>query len=155
MLEPLAPIAGRHHERLDGSGYNRGAIGTQLRVEARRRCGRTRQPRRSKRPRLAETLTPTLDARDRRQPHRSSTSAQLFGLENVQDIGALDLETMLGVDRATQIQPSVRHHKSAVVTPVGLGTRRNELPQFRNKSSTLYVGRLPRGSSEVVIFGPS
>jgi hypothetical protein len=29
--------------------------------------------------------------------------AQLFWLENVQDAGALDLDAILGVDRATQI----------------------------------------------------
>jgi DNA-binding NarL/FixJ family response regulator len=35
VLEPLADIAGRHHERLDGSGYHRGAKGTEVPVEAR------------------------------------------------------------------------------------------------------------------------
>jgi DNA-binding NarL/FixJ family response regulator len=35
VLEPLARIAGRHHERHDGSGYHRGATGTEVPVEAR------------------------------------------------------------------------------------------------------------------------
>jgi len=35
VLEPLADIAGRHHERHDGSGYHRGAKGTEVPVEAR------------------------------------------------------------------------------------------------------------------------
>ena len=35
VLEPLARIAGRHHERQDGSGYHRGAAGTEIPVEAR------------------------------------------------------------------------------------------------------------------------
>jgi HD-GYP domain-containing protein (c-di-GMP phosphodiesterase class II) len=35
VLEPLAHIAGRHHERHDGSGYHRGASGTETPVEAR------------------------------------------------------------------------------------------------------------------------
>ena len=35
LLEPVGRIAGRHHERLDGSGYDRGAAGTDLPVEAR------------------------------------------------------------------------------------------------------------------------
>ena len=35
VLEPLAAIAGRHHERQDGSGYHRGASGTELSVAAR------------------------------------------------------------------------------------------------------------------------
>lgn len=35
VLEPLGQIAGRHHERLDGSGYHRGAAGTEIPVEAR------------------------------------------------------------------------------------------------------------------------
>lgn len=35
VLEPLAAIAGRHHERLDGSGYHRGASGSEIPVEAR------------------------------------------------------------------------------------------------------------------------
>ena len=34
-LAPLAPIAGAHHERLDGSGYHRGATAAQLSVGAR------------------------------------------------------------------------------------------------------------------------
>jgi HD-GYP domain-containing protein (c-di-GMP phosphodiesterase class II) len=31
----LAPIAGGHHERLDGSGYHRGAVGPELAFPAR------------------------------------------------------------------------------------------------------------------------
>jgi HD-GYP domain-containing protein (c-di-GMP phosphodiesterase class II) len=34
-LSPLADVAGRHHERADGSGYHRGAAGPQLDVGAR------------------------------------------------------------------------------------------------------------------------
>ena len=34
-LAPIAPLAGSHHERLDGSGYHRGATATQLGVAAR------------------------------------------------------------------------------------------------------------------------
>jgi len=34
-LEPLGRIAGRHHERLDGSGYHRGAAGSEIPVGAR------------------------------------------------------------------------------------------------------------------------
>jgi HD-GYP domain-containing protein (c-di-GMP phosphodiesterase class II) len=35
VLAPLALVAGSHHERLDGSGYHRGATAAQLRVGAR------------------------------------------------------------------------------------------------------------------------
>jgi HD-GYP domain-containing protein (c-di-GMP phosphodiesterase class II) len=35
VLEPLARIAGRHHERQDGSGYHRGATSAEVPVEAR------------------------------------------------------------------------------------------------------------------------
>ena len=35
VLAPLAPIAGSHHERLDGSGYHRGAAGGRLDAGAR------------------------------------------------------------------------------------------------------------------------
>ena len=35
VLAPLALVAGSHHERLDGSGYHRGASAAQLSVEAR------------------------------------------------------------------------------------------------------------------------
>jgi HD-GYP domain-containing protein (c-di-GMP phosphodiesterase class II) len=35
FLAALAPIAGAHHERLDGSGYHRGATGTVLNAGAR------------------------------------------------------------------------------------------------------------------------
>ncbi|MGI8876601.1 MAG: HD domain-containing phosphohydrolase [Egibacteraceae bacterium] len=35
LLEPLGRIVGRHHERQDGSGYHRGASGTEVPVEAR------------------------------------------------------------------------------------------------------------------------
>jgi HD-GYP domain-containing protein (c-di-GMP phosphodiesterase class II)/DNA-binding CsgD family transcriptional regulator len=35
VLEPLARMAGMHHERQDGSGYHRGASGTQLPAAAR------------------------------------------------------------------------------------------------------------------------
>jgi HD-GYP domain-containing protein (c-di-GMP phosphodiesterase class II) len=34
-LAPLAPVASRHHERVDGSGYHRGMLGDQLDVAAR------------------------------------------------------------------------------------------------------------------------
>jgi HD-GYP domain-containing protein (c-di-GMP phosphodiesterase class II) len=34
-LRPLAAVAGMHHERLDGSGYHRGARGREIPVEAR------------------------------------------------------------------------------------------------------------------------
>lgn len=34
-LAPLAPLAGTHHERLDGSGYHRGATAAQLTMPAR------------------------------------------------------------------------------------------------------------------------
>jgi HD-GYP domain-containing protein (c-di-GMP phosphodiesterase class II) len=35
VLGPMAAIAGRHHERLDGSGYHRGAVARDLSLEAR------------------------------------------------------------------------------------------------------------------------
>jgi DNA-binding NarL/FixJ family response regulator len=35
VLEPLARIAGRHHERHDGSGYHRGSTSAEVPVEAR------------------------------------------------------------------------------------------------------------------------
>jgi HD-GYP domain-containing protein (c-di-GMP phosphodiesterase class II) len=35
LLSALAPIAGAHHERLDGSGYHRGASGAELSLSAR------------------------------------------------------------------------------------------------------------------------
>ena len=44
-LAPLALLAGSHHERLDGSGYHRGAAAAQLSVEA-RLLGRRRRLRR-------------------------------------------------------------------------------------------------------------
>jgi len=64
FLSALCPIAGAHHERLDGSGYHRGASGAELTLSARvlaaadayhamtepariARAGRRRAPRRS------------------------------------------------------------------------------------------------------------
>ena len=44
-LAPLALLAGSHHERLDGSGYHRGAAAAQLGVGA-RLLGRRRRLRR-------------------------------------------------------------------------------------------------------------
>jgi DNA-binding CsgD family transcriptional regulator len=35
VLAPLAPLAGAHHERMDGSGYHRGVAGVALPLEAR------------------------------------------------------------------------------------------------------------------------
>jgi HD-GYP domain-containing protein (c-di-GMP phosphodiesterase class II) len=35
VLSALSPVAGAHHERLDGSGYHRGAVGPELEVPAR------------------------------------------------------------------------------------------------------------------------
>ena len=43
FLSALAPVAGAHHERLDGSGYHRGAAGAELTL-SRTRCSRRPTP---------------------------------------------------------------------------------------------------------------
>ena len=45
FLAALAPVAGAHHERLDGSGYHRGAAGAELRASRTPARGRRRVPR--------------------------------------------------------------------------------------------------------------
>jgi HD-GYP domain-containing protein (c-di-GMP phosphodiesterase class II) len=57
-LAPLAPLAGSHHERLDGSGYHRGATAAQLGVGAR-----------------LLTAADAFDAMTHDRPHRPALSA--------------------------------------------------------------------------------
>ena len=76
FLSALAPVAGAHHERLDGSGYHRGASGAELTLPARAARRRRRLPRdvrAAAAPRAARAGAGGRGARPRRRAPAGST----------------------------------------------------------------------------------
>ncbi|MFP5416244.1 MAG: HD domain-containing phosphohydrolase [Actinomycetes bacterium] len=81
-LSPVAPVAGRHHERLDGSGYYRGSIAADLSVPARILAA-------------AECLATASEPRPHR-PARTSDQARRHLLEQAR-AGRLDPDAVTAV----------------------------------------------------------
>ena len=89
-LAPLALLAGSHHERLDGSGYHRGATAAQLSVGAR-----------------LLAAVDAYDAMNHDRPHRAALSPAdaRAELAELVDAGALDKRTVDAVLEAAGTMP--------------------------------------------------
>ncbi|WP_231949371.1 HD domain-containing phosphohydrolase [Alloactinosynnema sp. L-07] len=81
-LAPLAPIVGRHHERLDGSGYHRGCTGADLAMPAR-----------------VLAAADAYQAMTERRPHRPALPPERARVELIADAraGLLDAEAVRAV----------------------------------------------------------
>jgi HD-GYP domain-containing protein (c-di-GMP phosphodiesterase class II) len=103
-LEPMAPIAGMHHERLDGSGYHRGCRGRDLPPAARILCA-------------ADAFC----AMTRERPHRAALLPEQASAELKREAraGRLDSDAVAAVlDAAGQ-----RRGRRADLRPGGLSER--------------------------------
>jgi HD-GYP domain-containing protein (c-di-GMP phosphodiesterase class II) len=107
-LEHLAPLAGMHHERLDGSGYHRGCSGREQPVAVR-----------------VLAAADAFQAMTQDRPHRARLSAEQAADEVVSDAraGRLDGECVAAVlEAAGQTRP--RAHD---LRPAGLSEREIEV----------------------------
>lgn len=91
VLEPLARIAGRHHERHDGSGYHRGSAGTEIPVEARLLA-------------VADAFQATTQSRPHRSARTSEEAAEV--IESAAEAGRFDPECARAVVEAAGERPS-------------------------------------------------
>jgi HD-GYP domain-containing protein (c-di-GMP phosphodiesterase class II)/DNA-binding CsgD family transcriptional regulator len=108
VLEPLARTAGMHHERLDGSGYHRGAAGAQVPAAAR-----------------VLAAADAFQALTQDRPHRLGLApeAAAAALTEQARAGRLDLECVRAViEAAGQPAPKIR-----TVWPAGLSDREVEV----------------------------
>ena len=108
-LAPVAAIAGMHHERLDGSGYHRGARSREIPTEAR-----------------LLAAADAFDAMTHERPHRPALEPQraLAQLERDAADGRLDPEAVAAVVTAAGMAPSATTRASA---PAGLSSREVEV----------------------------
>jgi HD-GYP domain-containing protein (c-di-GMP phosphodiesterase class II) len=108
-LEPIAPLAGMHHERLDGSGYHRGCRAHDIAAAARVLAG-------------ADAFQAMTQAR----PHREPLTPEQAGEELVRDsrAGRLDTDVVAAVLAAAgQRRPGRRRD----LRPAGLSEREIEV----------------------------
>ena len=117
VLAPLARVAGSHHERLDGSGYHRGAEAAQLDVGAR-----------------LLAAADAYDAMTHDRPHRPALTAEQARahLGEAVRAGALDKRTVDAVLEAAGAAPlQVRQAR-----PAGLSEREVEILRLLAQSRT-------------------
>jgi HD-GYP domain-containing protein (c-di-GMP phosphodiesterase class II) len=106
FLSALSPIAGAHHERLDGSGYHRGASGPELAFPTRLLAA-------------ADAYHAMLEPRPHRTPHPPEQAAQILADEA--SAGRLDPDAVAAVlDAAGQRAPRLER-------PAGLTDREAEV----------------------------
>jgi HD-GYP domain-containing protein (c-di-GMP phosphodiesterase class II) len=106
FLARLAPIAGAHHERLDGSGYHRGAAGAELALPARLLAA-------------ADAYHAITEPRAHREPTAPGRAAELLGQEA--SAGRLDRDAVASVvEAAGQRVPRIER-------PAGLTEREAEV----------------------------
>jgi HD-GYP domain-containing protein (c-di-GMP phosphodiesterase class II) len=106
FLSVLSPIAGAHHERLDGSGYHRGATGRQLAFPARLLAA-------------ADAFHAMTEPRPHREALRSERAAKILAAEA--NAGRLDPRAVAAVLEASgQPVPRLEH-------PAGLTEREVEV----------------------------
>jgi HD-GYP domain-containing protein (c-di-GMP phosphodiesterase class II) len=106
FLSALAPIAGAHHERLDGSGYHRGSAGAELAFPARLLAA-------------ADVYHAMTEPRPHRDPLPTEQAAEELGGEAT--AGRLDANAVTAVVEAAG-QPAPR-----LVRPAGLTEREAEV----------------------------
>ncbi|MGH2840225.1 MAG: HD domain-containing phosphohydrolase [Solirubrobacteraceae bacterium] len=117
VLAPLARVAGSHHERLDGSGYHRGATAAQLDVGAR-----------------LLAAADAYDAMTHDRPHRPALTSEKAGAELGEMVraGALDKRATDAVLEAAGAAPlNVRQAR-----PAGLSEREVEILRLLAQSRT-------------------
>ena len=106
FLAALAPVAGAHHERLDGSGYHRGAIGADLALSARLLAA-------------ADAYHAMTEPRPHREPIAPEQAAEIMGEQA--SAGRLDAGAVtVVVESAGQRAPRVER-------PAGLTEREAEV----------------------------
>ena len=100
FLSALAPVAGAHHERLDGSGYHRGAAGAELTLSGR-----------------VLAAADAYRAMTERRPYREALPAEQAADELAREAGAgrLDADAVTGVIEAAG-QPAPRLERPAELT---------------------------------------
>jgi HD-GYP domain-containing protein (c-di-GMP phosphodiesterase class II)/DNA-binding CsgD family transcriptional regulator len=108
-LRPMAAIAGMHHERLDGSGYHRGARHPQLPVEAR-----------------ILAAADAFEAMTHERPHRPALESELAAseLSTGATDGRLDPDAVDAVVRAAGVPRGARPRP---VAPAGLSQRETDV----------------------------
>jgi DNA-binding CsgD family transcriptional regulator len=104
-LQPMAAIAGMHHERLDGSGYHRGSRGREIPIEAR-----------------VLAVADAFQAMTQERPHRPALGADeaADALRDGARDGRLDPDAAAALMRATGLASSSRLRAAA---PAGLSDR--------------------------------
>jgi HD-GYP domain-containing protein (c-di-GMP phosphodiesterase class II) len=106
FLAALAPVAGAHHERLDGSGYHRGAAGAELALPARLLAA-------------ADAYQAMTEPRPHRKPIPPERAAEVLGEEA--GVGLLDADAVKAVvEAAGQRAPRIER-------PAGLTEREAEI----------------------------
>jgi HD-GYP domain-containing protein (c-di-GMP phosphodiesterase class II) len=106
FLSALAPVAGAHHERLDGSGYHRGSVGAELALPARLLAA-------------ADVYHAMTEPRPHRDPVPPERAAEELGREA--SAGRLDVDAVAAVvEAAGQRVPRVER-------PAGLTEREVEV----------------------------
>jgi HD-GYP domain-containing protein (c-di-GMP phosphodiesterase class II) len=106
FLAALAPIAGAHHERLDGSGYHRGAAGAELALPARLLAA-------------ADAYHAITEPRPHREPIAPEHAAEILGEEA--RAGRLD------ADGVTAVIESAGQRPPRIERPAGLTEREAEV----------------------------
>jgi HD-GYP domain-containing protein (c-di-GMP phosphodiesterase class II) len=106
FLAGLAPVAGAHHERLDGSGYHRGTVGADLALPARLLAA-------------ADAFHAMTEPRPHRQPIAPERAAKILGEEA--SAGRLD------ADAATAVIESAGQALPPIERPAGLTEREAEI----------------------------
>jgi HD-GYP domain-containing protein (c-di-GMP phosphodiesterase class II) len=106
FLAALAPVAGAHHERLDGSGYHRGAAGAELALPARVLAA-------------ADAYHAMTEPRPHREPIAPERAAEILGQEA--RAGRLD------ADAVTAVVESAGQRVPRVERPAGLTEREVEV----------------------------
>jgi HD-GYP domain-containing protein (c-di-GMP phosphodiesterase class II) len=106
FLAELAPVAGAHHERLDGSGYHRGAGGAELALPARLLAA-------------ADAYQAMAEPRPHRKPIPAARAAEILADEA--SAGRLDADAVMAVvEAAGQRVPRIER-------PAGLSDREAEI----------------------------
>jgi HD-GYP domain-containing protein (c-di-GMP phosphodiesterase class II) len=123
VLQPMAPIAGMHHERMDGSGYHRGCKASEIKVPAR-----------------VLAAADSLQAMTQSRPHRDALTLDeaVKEMQNEAREGRLDSDAVVAVSDAA----GRSLQKMASSRPAGLSDREIEVLKLISQGlSNREVGR--------------